>query len=188
MSTLLEFDQWLFLLLNGAHTPWMDTVMIAITNKLVWIPLYVLLLVLTIREYKKGALWVCVFVIFTITASDQLSTWGFKEVFQRLRPCHAEDLASSIHLLVGCGGKYGFVSSHATNAFALAMFLGSVLGRRWPVFRSGLMIWAAIVSYSRVYVGKHYPLDIFCGAILGLFIGWVMIRAYRTFIYKFVSS
>lgn len=89
----------------------------------------------------------------------------------RLRPCHNPEIASLVHLVDGCGGQYGFLSSHATNSFALAWFTGLLYKRHYKYTLSLMLIWAALVSYSRIYVGVHYLGDILCGAILGSTVG-----------------
>ncbi|MFA8301400.1 MAG: phosphatase PAP2 family protein [Hyphomicrobiales bacterium] len=124
------------------------------------------------RVYKKKTWIILIGIILTITLADQMSVHLFKNVFHRLRPSHAENLKDIVHIVNGNrGGLYGFVSSHATNTFGLAMFLFALIRRRYKYFW-WVFVWAAIVSYSRIYLGKHYPGDIICGAILGLLIGY----------------
>ena len=109
---------------------------------------------------------------------DRISVMAFKDVFQRFRPCHNPDIANLVHLVDGCGGKFGFVSSHAANSFALALFTGLLLRKHYKYILPIMLFWAALVSYSRIYVGVHYPGDILGGAILGTVIGifvyWLM--------------
>lgn len=120
------------------------------------------------------------FVVIVIILADQISVNLFKEVFLRLRPCHNPEIKDLVHTINGaCGGKYGFVSSHASNTFALAVFVGSVFKKQveWMLFT--MFLWAAIVSYSRIYVGVHYPGDVLVGALLGSLIGfliWITLR------------
>lgn len=119
-------------------------------------------------------------VVVLIVLSDQLSVHAFKNVIHRLRPCHNPEIQSIVHLLNGrCGGSYGFVSSHAANVFALAMFL--YLFFRAKINRFGIWIfaWAAVVAYSRVYAGVHYPGDIIVGALLGAGIGVTVYKLYE---------
>jgi undecaprenyl-diphosphatase len=115
------------------------------------------------------------FVALLIFMSDQISVHFFKEVFQRLRPCHEPDFIGMVHLVKGnCGGQFGFVSSHATNTFALAVFLSFVLGKKFKYFIPLILLWAAVISYSRIYLGVHYPGDVIAGAILGASLGAIM--------------
>lgn len=110
--------------------------------------------------------------------ADQISVQLFKDVFMRLRPCHNPEIADLIHTINGaCGGQYGFVSSHAANTFGLALFVGLIFKKHVPFLLKALLIWAAVVSYSRIYVGVHYPADLICGAILGSIIAFLMWKA-----------
>ena len=135
--------------------------------------MYLLLLILIVR--KSG--WKFLLVILPVTAlvitiTDQLSVHLFKEVFKRYRPCHNEDIKNMIHLVKGCGGLYGFVSSHAANSFALAVLIGNCLKSKWGNMIYFMIVWAVLVSYSRIYNGVHYPADIIAGGLLGILAGW----------------
>lgn len=112
--------------------------------------------------------------------SDLLSVHGFKNVFMRLRPCHEPSLAGLVHQVYDkCGGSFGFYSSHASNHFALATFLHFFIGKKLKYFSLLIFIWAAIVSYSRVYLGVHYPSDVLAGAIMGIILSFIMYRVYN---------
>ncbi len=107
-----------------------------------------------------------------VTVSDLTAVHLFKNVFLRLRPCHEPSIAGMVHLVNDhCGGKYGFISSHASNSFALATFLSLLLGKKIRLFTLLIMLWAILLSYSRVYLGVHYPGDVIVGAIWGAGIG-----------------
>lgn len=171
---MLEFlntvDTKLFLFFNGIHSPFFDPIMAFITAKETWYPLYLALIGFIIYRYKKRCWIIIPCIILVVVLADQISVKMFKEVFHRLRPSRLEDLKPFIHLVGKKGGKYGFVSSHAANSFAAATFLAFLFRNR--IFTWSILSWAAIVSYSRVYVGVHYPGDILCGAILGMVIGY----------------
>jgi undecaprenyl-diphosphatase len=180
LQYLKDLDQSLFLLLNGYHHPAADPLMLFISHKFTWLPLYVLLLWMIIRE--KGVrplIWILPGIALMITVSDIVSTQLFKEVFQRLRPCHNEEIRHLIHLVKNCGGMHGFVSSHASNSFAIAVFAGILLKKNQPKLLLWLILWASLISYSRIYLGVHYPGDIIGGALLGAFLGWMFFRIYR---------
>ena len=165
--------QW-FLWLNGQHTRWLDTVMVAITEMWPWIPLYVLLLYLVFKQYGKRGWWILLTIALVILCSDQLSAHVCKPFFHRLRPCFNPELEGLVHLPKGLpGGRYGFVSSHAANTFAVAAFLTAVLHKSYRSIGWWLYAWAFVSSYSRIYVGVHYPSDILGGAVLGVSIGWL---------------
>ena len=168
-------DSRLFLFLNGLHAGWLDTVMVAITEMWPWIPVYLLLLFLVFKYYGKRGWWVLLAVALVILCSDQLSAHVCKPLFHRLRPCFNPDLEGLVHLPKGLpGGRYGFVSSHAANTFAIATFLTAALRKHYRWIGWMLYGWAFISSYSRIYVGVHYPGDMVCGALLGVLVGWVV--------------
>ncbi len=180
MNALSSIDSDLFLFLNGLHADWMDGIMIAITQMWAWIPLYLLLIYWTVKQYGKHCWWVFLAVGVVVLCSDQLSSHVFKPFFQRLRPCFNEAFDGLLHLPIGkAGGRFSFTSSHAANTFAIATFLTPALRRfrPWPAIL--LFFWAFVSSYSRIYVGFHYPGDIVCGAILGVLVGMVVWKVFQ---------
>ena len=180
MNSLSDIDTDLFLYLNGLHANWLDKVMIAVTQMWVWAPLYLLLIYWTVKQYGKRCWWVFLAVGVVVLCSDQLSAHVCKPFFQRLRPCYNPDLQDLIYLPKGmAGGRFGFVSSHAANTFAVAAFLTPVLRNYRPWLGIVLYLWAFISSYSRIYLGFHYPGDILCGAILGILIGLILWRVFQ---------
>jgi undecaprenyl-diphosphatase len=143
-----------------------------LTNILTWTPLFLFLLYLTVRIFRVKAFTVIVAVSILITASDQLSVLVKSDV-KRPRPSNDQQISSMVHTVNGYkGGQYGFYSSHASNTFAVAMFLSLVLGRRIRYISWVLFFWAFLMSYTRIYLGLHYPLDILAGASAGLLLGW----------------
>ena len=185
METITNIDSDLFLFLNGLHVDWLDKVMIAITQMWVWVPLYLLLIYWTVKQYGKRCWWVFLAVGVVVLCSDQLSAHVCKPLFHRLRPCYNPDLQDLIYLPKGmAGGRYGFVSSHAANTFAVAAFLAAALrkNRNWIGFV--LYFWAFISSYSRIYLGFHYPGDILCGALLGILIGLILWKVFQLIVVR----
>jgi undecaprenyl-diphosphatase len=173
---LERFDQQLFLFINSANSPLFDQVMYAISGKLIWVPLYLSILIFLGVKYKRKFLVILIFIIVAATLADQSSVI-VKNIFHRLRPCHEPSLLAIVHLLNGeCGGIYGFVSSHATNSFDVALLSLSFIKKRW--YSISIILWAGIISYSRVYLGVHYPGDVIFGALLGSFIGWGIYNLY----------
>ncbi|HET8860350.1 phosphatase PAP2 family protein [Marivirga sp.] len=176
LETLIELDKELFLFLNGLHADWLDPIMLFITERNPWIPLYALILFFVIRRLRWQSWSMMLAFALLITLADQASSGFFKPFFERLRPCHEPGIQDLVHMVKGCGGQYGFASSHASNTFALAFFL-------WFIYRNiyaKIMIgWAIVVSYSRIYVGVHYPGDIIMGAILGVLAAWITYQLYK---------
>jgi len=174
---LERLDQQLFLFLNSLNSPLWDTVIHAISGKVIWVPLYLAILIFLGIKYKRKFLVILLFIILAATLADQISVL-FKNHFQRLRPCHEPSLEGLIHLVNGeCGGKFGFVSSHATNSFNVALISLLFIKKRW--YTIGIILWALVVGYSRIYLGVHYPGDVICGSLLGALIGWSIYKLYE---------
>ncbi|MBI9066373.1 MAG: phosphatase PAP2 family protein [Salinivirgaceae bacterium] len=179
MIDLIEYyDTVLFQLINGFHNPFFDWLMTFISGTLSWIPLYAVLLFFAIKKEKKYWWLLIIAISLLIIIADQTSVRLFKELFKRYRPCHNLELKMIVHLVNGkCGGLYGFVSSHASNVFALAIFLSWYFSKKW--LSISLLFWASIIAYSRIYLGVHYPADVVGGAILGITIGTLLFYAYN---------
>lgn len=189
LSFFLQLDQSLFLFLNGLHHPWLDPVMIFFSGKFTQLPVYLILLYFLIRYEGWETIRILLFVAVLIALADQFSVKAFKDVFERLRPCNEPTLQPLIHLVGGkCGGRFGFVSSHAANSFAMATFMGLLFRQHLPKLFFWLILWAFVVSYSRIYLGVHYPGDILVGALLGMMLGWAVYQLYQLFRTKFCSD
>ena len=187
IDTLVHADQQLFLWFNGKHVPWMDSIMYWITFKFTWIPLYLVLLILTIKADKKRAFAIVITVLLAVILADKVVSSGMKPYFARFRPCHEPLLAGLVHNVGGCGGLFGFASAHAATSFSLALVWYRLIKDK--VNHMGWLFgWAALYSYSRVYVGVHYPGDIFIGALAGLLVGWICIQLYLIFLKKYYPN
>lgn len=172
MDTLISWDQQLFLLINGAHSAFLDSVMYWFSDKWIWLPVYAILFFLIVRNFRSKTWVVLLGAVLLVVLTDQLSVKLFKDVFMRLRPCHEPDLEGMVRTLYGqCGGKYGFISSHAANTFGIALFVGLLLRPNLKWLLPVLIVWATLVSYSRIYLGVHYPGDVLVGAIIGGLLG-----------------
>jgi undecaprenyl-diphosphatase len=180
INSIKEFDTQLFLFLNSKHNTFFDFVMYWASNRLVWIPLYLFFCFLAYKQTGKH-IWLVILAAFLLIAlSDQVSNHVFKNTFLRYRPCHNLVIQDKVHVNGDCGGTYGFVSSHAANTFALAVFLSLFFRKRINYFALFIFLWAAFVSYSRIYNGVHYPADVAVGAIIGILIGYLVFIGYRT--------
>ncbi|MGZ4036066.1 MAG: phosphatase PAP2 family protein, partial [Bacteroidia bacterium] len=146
IQVIKEFDTRLFLFLNGKHNAFFDFVMYWASNKFVWIPLYLFFAFLVFKQVGKRIWLVVLAVLMLIVLSDQISNRGFKNNFQRYRPCQNLIIQSQVHVNGGCNGTYGFVSSHAANTFALAMFLGMFFYKKINYFGLFIFSWATFVS------------------------------------------
>ncbi len=184
---LNNIDQQLFLFLNYFHSSVWDGIMWWISGKTSWIFLYVLIILALGIKYKWRMLVVVPTILLGIVLSDQSSVHLFKEVFHRLRPCHQPEFAGMVHLVNNhCGGSYGFVSSHAANTFMIARLTSGLLKNKY--FTWFIFFWASVVAYSRVYLGVHYPGDIIGGALLGILIGWLVLKLFQWVDQKFFKG
>ena len=168
LEWLLQLDQALFQLINqDGHTPFLDWLMPWWREKTTWIPLYLLLTILVFRQFGwRNGLILLVGLAFCVATADTMSSAVIKPAIERLRPCNDPQLKEQVLLLVHCGSGYSFTSSHATNHFAVALFLVLSLGRKLRWIRWPLLLWAGSIAYGQVYVGVHYPLDIFLAPFL----------------------
>ena len=176
LETLLQYDTALFLFLNKLHNSFFDEVMYWASHKFFWVPLYMFFVYLLYKHYgaKKVAILFGL-IILTFALTNTISVEAFKKVFERLRPCHNDQIAHLVHLYKEtCAGKFGFLSSHAANVFGLATLISIFLKDKIKCITWYVMFWASFVSYSRIYLGKHYPLDIICGALLGVLIALII--------------
>lgn len=179
---LIQADKRAFALINQYLThPALDAVAPWWRESVTWTPLYLFLLIFAAINCKKSSIpWIAMALV-TILLSDQFSSTLVKPFFGRLRPCNDPSLMGSVRLLLdGCGAGYSFTSSHATNHFALAMFLSVTLQSWLQRYAWILFVWAFSIAYAQVYVGVHYPLDVLAGAVLGSGIGLFTARLYTS--------
>ncbi len=184
---LRETDQQLFVWLNGLHSPIMDQIMYWVTFKFTWIPLYIFLIFTTVKAERRKSFAILITVVAAVVIADKITSGVMKPYFMRLRPCHDPSLKGILHSVGNCGGIYGFASSHASTSFALSISWFLLLKNRVN-YMGWLLLWAALYSYSRVYVGVHYPGDIVTGAVVGLLTGLGCVYLYHTFLKKYYHN
>ncbi|MFD1872613.1 phosphatase PAP2 family protein [Hymenobacter bucti] len=178
--SLTDFDHQLLLAINHAHTPALDRFMVFASDRYVWFPAYLLLILWLIDIFRHRAWQLLPLLVGAVALADSIASKLFKPFFGRLRPCHAPGLMGQLHLPDGCGGQFGFLSSHAANSFALAVFILLVLpGSRFGALRVAAFTWAILLSYSRIYLAAHYPSDVLGGALVGASLGWAAAWAFQ---------
>lgn len=170
---ILDWDTDLFLFLNGFHNDYWDTIILMMTRKETWVPFYVIILWYFFKNYRSKAIFICIALAVLVVACDQLAG-VMKITVQRFRPVHNPAIEHLVHNVLRKGGLYGFVSAHAANSFGVMVFTSRIFKQR--SYTVLLIIWALILSYSRIYSGVHYPLDLLGGALLGWGLGSLLFK------------
>ena len=178
MDSISNLDKELFLFLNSFHSEGLDPIMLLITKTQFWTPLYLVLIYLIFKKYSTESWLILAGVAMAILLSDQITSSLMKPFFERLRPSQEPSLQGLVHLVDGYkGGLYGFASGHAANTFATAFFVWLLFKNQyrwiWTIF-----IWAILMTYTRIYLGVHYPGDIIVGGVIGVFCGYAGYRFY----------
>lgn len=187
LDKLELLDRQLFLAINGWHAPMFDNLMYYVSKIWVFAPVFAYWLYMVFHRYKlKKLLMLLGFLALLVLLTDQTSNLT-KHAIKRYRPTHNLEIQSQVHKVNDYkGGLYGFFSGHSTNAFGVAMLLFLIFSKESMLFRATFFAWAALTAYSRIYLGVHYPSDIFVGFIVGLFWGYVVYRLIQfTFKQKF---
>lgn len=183
LQWLTSWDARVFEAINqGLANDFFDILLTFWRNKYSWIPAYVLLLLFWIIRYRWRTWFLAAFLLAAVAIGDTVSSQWIKKSVQRLRPCN--DIEQPVRVVIPCGPGYSFTSSHATNHFAIAVFVWLTVRRRFRGWGLPLLFWASLVALAQVYVGVHYPLDVLAGALLGSFIGWLCAEGCRRLRYQ----
>ena len=187
MEYLQLFDHTLFSAINSWNAPYFDRLMWLLAEKLVWIPMVLMLLWLSWRRGWQATLLIVAAIAVTIAISDQVASSLIKPLIERLRPSHDPSLADTIHLVNGYeGGLYGFVSSHAANAVGCATLIILLFRNRMTTV--AMTLWALLVCYCRIYEGVHFPGDILGGAIVGVAAAFLVYLIYRRLLFRYLRK
>ncbi|WP_080904269.1 phosphatase PAP2 family protein [Parabacteroides sp. Marseille-P3160] len=178
LEKILPYEENLFFLINGSHSCFFDCAMWLFSGAIVWIPI-VIFLIVNLFYKKSWREWLPVLIAITLmfVLCDQFSSAVCKPYFSRFRPTHYPGIEEHVRTLYGyVGGKYGFISGHATNSFGFATLTALLLRKK--LYNYTIFLWALVVSYSRIYLGVHFVSDIVAGAISGITIGFVVYCLY----------
>ena len=178
VEKILIYERDAFFALNGSDSAFLDRFMWIFTGKAVWLPLaFLILLVLIYKKNWRESVLILLAIVLVVTLCDQFASHVCMPVFTRFRPTHHPDFMDQVKTVFGYrGGLYGFISSHAANAFGFATLMALIM--RDKLFGWTIFFWAALTAYTRVYLGVHFISDIVPGAISGVFFGYLVYRLY----------
>ncbi len=170
---LLQLDRHLFHFINhDLANPFFDWIMPYLRNAKFWIPLYMFIIGFCVWKFKKQGLIVVILIGCSAGFADLTSDQIIKPMVQRVRPCRDQVVSQTDIIRVGCGTGYSFPSIHAADHFATAFFMILIFRKKWRWIWFWGILWAGVICFAQVYVGVHYPIDVFCGAIYGMLVGW----------------
>mgnify|MGYP006231142923 FL=1 len=173
-------DNEITIFLNNYHNNILDYLMILISNKYIWIPLYLFLIYVLFKIDKKNIISHILLCILSVIISDYITSSLMKPFFEILRPCYNENLKSTINIVAECGGRYGFASSHASTTFSLATCFYLISSKKIKL----LFIWSLIVGYSRIYLGVHFFSDVIFGFFIGIITSIIIFHIFKKYFIK----
>jgi membrane-associated phospholipid phosphatase len=177
---LLQLDRHLFYFINhDLANPFFDLVMPYLRNAKFWIPLYLFIIGFCTWKFKKQGIIIIVLLALSAGFADFTSARMIKPLVKRARPCRDEVVSRTDMERIPCGTGYSFPSTHATDHFAMAFFMILLFYKKWPWIWLWGILWAGTISFAQVYVGVHFPVDVFCGAIYGMLVGWLFSVIYK---------
>lgn len=182
VEKILVYERDLFFMLNGSDSPFLDRFMWIFSGKTVWLPLAAFILIVLLYKKKwRESILILLAIVLVVTFCDQFASHVCKPIFTRFRPTHHPDFMDQVKTVFGYrGGKYGFISSHAANAFGFATYMSLLF--RYRLFTWTIFLWAVLTAYTRVYLGVHFISDIVPGAIAGVFFGglvyWLYVKVH----------
>lgn len=189
LEHIIQIDKEIFIAINqGLSNPFFDWLLPILRNPFTWAPLYLFLIIFLIKHYGKTGMLIVACILLNFGISDGVSSHLIKKNVKRIRPCNDIEFKQDVNIRVRCGSGFSFTSSHATNHFAMAVFLIILFYRKWKPVLYLALSWAFIISISQIYVGVHYPFDILCGAILGSLIGFINGNLFRRFVPSFFET
>lgn len=181
----LQLDRHLFYFINhDLANPFFDWIMPWLRNPKSWVPLYVFIAGFCVWKFKKHGLVIIVLIALAAGFADQTSAGLVKPLVKRLRPCQDPLISKTDILRINCGTGYSFPSTHATDHFAVAFFMIFIFYKKWPWVWLWGILWAGLISFAQVYVGVHYPADVFCGTIYGALVAGLFAWPYKRFYSK----
>ena len=183
-SAIIEWDRELLVNINSLNAPFWDNIMWWISDRFVWIPLYLSIIFFLFKTKGKDAMIAALAVGLCVLIADQVASGFCKPFFERLRPTHDPQLKDILHIVNDYRSSlYGFCSSHASNTFGIATLTCLLFRNKW--YSALIFSWAVLNSYSRMYLGVHFPLDIVCGALVGVAAGYISYYLYKYTVSKF---
>ena len=176
---LLQFDRQFFYIINhDMANPLFDWIMPWLRNPKFWIPLYLFIIWFCIQKFKRQGLIIVMLLVLSAGFADFTSAGIIKPLVKRIRPCRDDMVSKTDIERVTCGAGYSFPSTHATDHFAIAFFLIMLFRKQWGWIWFWGFLWAGVICFAQVYVGVHYPVDVLCGAVYGIAVGWLFFHFY----------